>query len=304
MDIPLIKFGRSYKLQVETNQNVNFGDKYVPITLDITPPISLEFEIVRNNQASANTGTFTLYNLAPETRKQIFKDPMEMPSVNYRNIKLYAGYENPNLRKMLPLIFNGDVRSAVSERSGTEYRTTLECFDAGASIVSKRVAKPIQKGLTEKEVIRQLVAEFGLPEATIGDFLKPYSSRGQVFIGNASDILRELTQERFYIDNGRCIVLNEDEVLLGDITEVTSEMGLIGSPRRGTAIIEFDMVFEPRIVVGQQLKLTSRTADQLNWEGKVTGITHRGIISDSVAGECMTTVTMMTGAKVFKVVYG
>lgn len=52
------------------------------------------------------------------------------------------------------------------------------------------------------------------------------------------------------------------------------------------------MLFEPRLTVGQLVRVESTTNRQYNRDWKVLGFEHRGIISPSVAGECVTSVRL------------
>jgi hypothetical protein len=90
-------------------------------------------------------------------------------------------------------------------------------------------------------------------------------------------------------------IIKDDEVVPGEVDEISSETGLIGTPRRSEGFVEMDLVFEPRIQVGQMLRVSSRTEPTFNRVYKVTGLVHRGTMSPRVPSICTTTVTLLWG---------
>jgi len=60
-------------------------------------------------------------------------------------------------------------------------------------------------------------------------------------------------------------------------------------------IVTAEMLFEPRLKIGQVVELVSRDYPSLNQLYKVIGIQHSGTISDAVGGKCKTTVRMLYG---------
>jgi hypothetical protein len=55
------------------------------------------------------------------------------------------------------------------------------------------------------------------------------------------------------------------------------------------------MIFEPRFLIGQALALESFTEKNFNGVYKVIGVKHKGVISDSVCGNAITSVTLWHG---------
>jgi len=94
--------------------------------VSIASPITLQLNVIRNTLASANTGTFRIYNLKPETRNRIFHD--RNSTTVLRKIKVQAGYEDES---PLPTIFLGDIQTAYSSRQGADWVTEIQAFDSG-----------------------------------------------------------------------------------------------------------------------------------------------------------------------------
>jgi len=65
-----------------------------------------------------------------------------------------------------------------------------------------------------------------------------------------------------------------------------------------------DILFEPRLQIGQVVELNSNFFKKLNGQYKIIGIRHSGTISDAVAGRCKTTVELCLGNRVLNVLKG
>ena len=84
-----------------------------------------------------------------------------------------------------------------------------------------------------------------------------------------------------------------NEIIVGEIPVISSATGLLGSPRRGNATLEFDMIFEPRLTIYQLVRLDSTTQPLYNRNWKVMGIEHQGTISPRISGDALTKVTLL-----------
>lgn len=281
------KFGRTYKLLIETSDGNN---------IEVAYPITMEFTVVRHNLASTNTASLVIYNLSEDTRKKIYKDQYNIS--DRRAIQLYAGY-NDGTQMLLPMVFNGEIRSAYSTRRGPDVRTEIECFDGGFAMANSFSSQSIGQGATQAEIIARLAKDLQGVEGppTIGNFLTQVAKRGLAVFGNPAEILKQITNNNFYIDNQRAYILNKDEVVLGEVAVISSESGIIETPRRADTQVEVTIVFEPRIKVSQMISLESITEKNFVGIYKVVGFQHRGVISGATAGDCTTTVSLLSGNK-------
>lgn len=285
-----MKFNPEYSLSVETTGKTN---------LTIELPYSCDFTIRRQNLASAQTGSFQIWNLAEKTRNLIYKDAFNLTEL--RNLQFRAGY--PDIGK--PLLFNGTVYSAYSERRGNDFITTLECYDGGYAMANGISQFSVGSGATFKEILMSLNKDLPgiVNQPIIGDFPKK-TLRGSVYLGNTWNYIVQLTRGLANIDNGQLKVLNPNEVITGEIPVINSASGLLGSPQRSQSSILLSMLFEPRFTVGQLVDLESETNTIFNGAYKVTGFTHSGLISESVAGTRRTEVTLWKGTSAFTNVPG
>ncbi len=304
-----LKLGRSYSLSVQGSDGS---------TITIAPPFTLEFDITRTQLTSANVCQIKIYNLSAHNRNLLRFDFSNTGLV--REVVLRAGYGTN-----LPQIFSGNITQAWSERIGTNYITTIECFDGGNAFVNGRVvngAGPWPVGTPYLTILQALISD--LPGVGLGVISpnyyqdasgKPYTTTREItYYGDAAPLLGELTSGGFYIDNGKAYILGNNQAFEGTITLINASTGLLGTPIREQLMLSFDMIFEPRLLIGQQINLQSTTVGftggqnsnsvgtntnlqtEINGIYKVTSIKHRGIISPVVSGDAITTVGMFFGS--------
>lgn len=280
------KFGRSYVLSIEARDGR---------TIRIEPPFTLEFDIDRNILSSANTSSIRIFNLSENTRKDIHKDPFESDLI--KRIELRAGYGTN-----LPIVFKGNIQQAFSVREGSNYITKIESFDGGVAFANGLTLKSFPAGALVSDIINTLLGSLPTVErGSIGNYSGTLS-RGNVFSGSTVSLLNEISSGGFFIDNSRAHCLGDDECLLGDIAVINSASGLLSTPTRYETYLTFDMLFEPRLSIGQKVRLESITAKNFNMDYKVVSVKHKGIISEAVGGNATTNVGLFCGTEVFRLV--
>lgn len=282
------KFDRNYVLSVQTQTND---------TLTIKLPFTVEFDITRNILSSANVGSIRIYNLAKDKRNLIRKNVTDYG--NLRLIRLQAGYGNN-----LSTIFTGNITQAWSAREGVNFITSIESFDGGFAFANGITNETFPADTPQEEMISQLLNNlkpYGVSPGAIGNFAG-ILSRPNSFSGPTTDIIRAITGGASFIDNGKMNCLKDDECLVGDLKVIDAASGLLGTPIREQTIINFDVMFEPRIIVGQLIELKSATDANFNGTYKVISVKHRGMISGAVCGDAVTSVGLFAGVQSFKTV--
>jgi len=271
----VIKFGRNYLLSIETASGK---------TIKIGPPFTVEFDITRNTLTSANVAQFRVYNLSPENRNQIRFNVFDTGI--FRGLKFEAGYGSD-----LGIAFSGGINIAWSVREGVNFISQIECFDGGFAFANGTTNQQFPAGVAQKSVIAAISKD--LPHTSTGAIgsYPGVLSKGNAYSGNTGKILDELTGGGAFIDNGIFNALNSNEYIAetNDITVINTESGLLGTPIREPSVVRFDMLFEPRLSVGQKINLQSETEEAYNGVYKVTGVKHRGVISGAVCGSAITT---------------
>ena len=252
-------------------------------------PLTVDFNIVRNTFASANTGTFSIYNLSPSTRSEdlFFQDRFNT-SVN-KIVTFKAGY-NGNL----VTCFRGRMQECYSRRQGTEVITSMQCLDIG--LPKDYINVTFEAGTTFKEAVKNIVQNAGLLEigaiGTLeGKFLTPTTLEGSVL-----DVLNEITGGCAFIDNGVINILQPNECLDSGVPILNAETGLLGTPQRRDAQIIAEGIFNPNVDVGQLIEVQSQTENRFSGTFQLAGFTHKGTISGAVAGSRTTTYNFLVGA--------
>jgi len=283
------KLGRKYSLSIQTPEG---------LFLTIANPFTVEFDITRNILSSANTSSIRIYNLNENHRRQIFKDQFDYDVLKLISFK--AGYG-----QNIPEIFNGNVSRAWSVREGVNFITQVESYDGGYAFANSVTNSAFPAGSNQKEIIENLVKSLGVSGVSPGVVGKTYDStlqRGSSYSGSTTDILKTLTGGGFFVDNGKAHCLADDECIQGEIETIDSSVGLLGTPVREETYLRFDMIFEPRMLIGQAINLKSSTGASYNGLYKVVGVKHRGMISDAICGDAITTVELFYGAKSLTVI--
>lgn len=288
------KFGRNYQLVVQTNT----GQPIIQIPmlpqassspfLNISLPLTIEFDIIRNVLSSANTSTIRVYNLSQAHRNAIRKNVNDWGNV--RTVQLYAGYGTS-----LPLIFSGNISQAWSWRDGVNFITQIEAFDAGWNFINSEVSLSFAAQTPRVNIAQALIALLnGVQLGAIGSAIQGNIPRGNSYSGNAINLLRELSGNGFYIDNQKAYILADNEYLQSaQIAQVSASDGLLNTPVLEQTIMHFDMLFEPKLKIGQLLNLQSQTEPILNGNYKVVSLGHKGTISAAVCGEAVTNVGLL-----------
>ena len=301
-----VKFGRKFALTIKPAYKMTDG-KYTPIsnedeeTIILGNPLTIDFDIRRDTLAESNTSTFRIYNLSEDTRNKLYKDPYAVWI--YRPIMLQAGYNEP-----LPAVFIGNIKQALSykDEGSVNVITEIQGFDFAFAMANAHSSWTINNPTTKKDVIARLIGDlkgYQVAEGYIGDFEGEYV-RGYSVCGPTWEALQKETSRNVFMDSGKVHCLKDNDCFEGDVTVITSETGLLGSPKRADKVITADIIFEPRLQIGQVVEIRSDFNKKMNGQYKVIGIKHSGTISDAVAGKCKTTVQLFLGTQILNILSG
>lgn len=279
----MIKFGRNYRLTIDMNDG---GGAIV-----ITPPFTIEFTVNRTAQATLNTMSIRIYNLSAFNRNRIRQDRYNL-NPNH-SIKLEAGYDN------IFTIFNGIIMQADSQREGSNIVTTVISQDGGFDVPNTQISTSFSAGTSFSDVFKYIVGNFpNLTLGAIGDFDGKFN-RSVVLDDNNYEALKKYAPTQVFIDKQKVFILQNNEVISGEIPVIDSSTGLLQTPRRLDAYLTIQTIFEPRVTVGQILELHSSIEPIYDGQYKVVGVNHQGMISGSVCGDLQSTFSLLLGAKPF-----
>lgn len=259
-------------------------------------PTTLVFDVQRDTFASANKGTFTLYNLEQSARRAIYFD--RFVNDQRLKIKLQAGYVGS---PVLPTIFSGDIRVAWTQRQGPNWVTHIEAFDGGFAFYNAQAdGLSLPPSNTIKAPALALIAKltpFGVTAGKISDINLP-NSRGLPLTGSAWNALKGLVpgDGQMFVDNGVCNILSpEDFLVTPTVPIISSTTGLIGTPRKQGNLTSCTVIFDPQYIVGQLANLMSLESWMNNSRLKVMGLHHYGKISGVEGGDLLTDLSLFSG---------
>lgn len=280
------KVNRLYRLIV---QNVDENDNPIEEATVITNPITMKFSVNRTLFADVNSMDVELYNLAPNTYNRLFFDYF---NVKRRTIILEAGYEG----QVLSTIFIGDVWACYTSRQGSDIITKIHAI-VGLKSLQARTNLTL-RDISRDEVIRTAAKDMGMPvEIYSGENTK--FSRPVVLEGNSMGIIQKYSGGNAFIDENKIKILKDRDAIKTGLALITDKSGLLGVPEHEDAILSVNMIFEPRIVIGQLIEIKSRIMSAFDGQYKVYGLKHEGIISNAVAGQCVTKLEMLVGSQVY-----
>ncbi len=280
----LDKFQRTYSLVVQTEDKIN--------SIVIPNPFTLDFSISQPNYAALATANFRIKNLSSLSRNQIFKDYFNYEF--YPDINFYAGYGGVNY-----LLFSGSIQEAYSYRieGTTDFITYIDARAGISGIKNNFFTQSYQGPISQKQIITDIIAR--MAPLTVG-YISPQFDvvypRSRSFSKNAWDALKDETDGNCFISQGKVYCMVPGDILPTQAFLINAQTGLLGSPKRASASVVAEMLFEPRLQMGQQAKLESVDNDFLNNTYTIYGLEHSGVISDAVNGKCHTRVSMYIGA--------
>lgn len=296
-----MKFGRHYKLLIENKKIINeafigpTSPNLNPETaLEITDPLTCEFQIERNANSSLNNATFKLYNLSKTNRDNLVQNRYSAANSQgkRKKISFQVGYEN------LSLAFTGSVLEAYPYRQGVDIITFINAQDGGFESYTTFSNTTLAAGTTILDGFKTLASAMGLQIGAVGKIEGTYK-RGRALIGNNFSLLSKDFKDEFFIDLNTVNMLHVNEYIKtkGGAVQISSESGLLGTPiLQGTKLV-VNMLLEPRINVGNLVDIKSSINPKFDGQYKVIGISHKGIISEATSGDASTTLQLDTGSK-------
>lgn len=283
-----MKFGRIYQASVRGQL----------LQHDIRFPLTVEFDIERNIFASANVGKFTFYNLNASSRSDIYFD--RFVDFLYLPVSFSAGYTS---QAKIPEIFRGNIRTAYTERVGSNLITRIECFDGGTAMRNSFVSITKPKNYVFSDVVRTAMSTLqkapgqAIGIGTISAIATP-STRGITLNGNTWRELQKLVPPggNLFIDKEVANLLAQNDVVATSdgLPVITAATGLRNVPRKMGYQVSCSITFEPRIAVCQAVTLQSQTNPTVNGAYKVVGFHHHGTISGTQGGDAVTDLALLS----------
>jgi len=273
-----VKFGRNFLISIS-----DYGSTEVKT---IAPPFTIKFNITRNMTGAPSGGLVQIYNLNKDSRAFIRKDKADPGFI--KGISFLAGYGSE-----LSTLMMGDIYVGSSERVGVDNITTVEAYDGGVSYLNSDTEVQYVTGTPTRSILENLarsLSKYGIKPGAISETYTTKNKRGSAYSGNTIDIMNNLSGGGVFIDNGKINVLRDNEYIMGDTLSITAKTGLLNTPKRENTDIVFNMLLEPRVYLGQKLKVDIGNKE-FDGEYLVRTINHSGTISQAIGESAVTAIS-------------
>ena len=272
--------------------------------IEISYPLTIEFNIDRAISNSTNTASIRIKNLEEKTRDKFQFDHYRLVDFdktlkNYKQVILQAGY-NGNLTT----IFAGNLLQGYSYREGTDIITFMNCGDGAYAVANSYSNFTINRGQSNQDLIKNLINDLtGTGTLSVGAISNVDGNiqKAQTVSSYTSDAINTINDVKLTIDLEKVNLLKTYDVI-DEVTLINSDTGLLTTPIRENSYISFDMLFEPKIKLGQLAEINSIINPVYNGQYKVYGIRHTGTISEKVASNVKTSLQGFIGTTGFNAI--
>jgi hypothetical protein len=223
------------------------------------------FEVRASDSETPNSLVCRVYNLSRDTEKEIIKE--------FDQVTLTCGYQNGNKA----LIFQGTIKQfrRGKERNVDSYLDILAA-DGDVAYNFGTVNKTIPAGATRLQELGVYADQMDLPisQSTV----KLLSGDNQLLSGGVNvnissklafgmgrDYVRLLAEEsdcRWSVQNGKLIFIPNSGYLPGDIVDINSATGMLGTPESTDAGIKVRCYLNPLITIGRLIHLNNADINQ------------------------------------------
>lgn len=247
--------------------------------------LDCEFTIRKTLGPEPNTCSLQIYNLKQTSRAALESLNVYAPRGSKKSgvrvgkiqTEISAGYDG-----VTSLLFRGELRTAISTRSGPDWVTTVEGEDGGRAVYSKRITASYPPGTTKYKVVAACASALGVGLGNIADVAdvladEVYAS-GTVLDGQAAEELRRITRPMkltWSVQDNALRWLRLGGGLSNNLkaaVNVSADTGMIGSPScSATGEITVTSLLVPNVTPGGYVVLRS---DQYNGTYRIMAVTH------------------------------
>lgn len=229
-----IMYGRRCRIIVSDKNNNGFDISDLRVVFNCTKSMATE----------PNMSIIKIYNLNVSTENQIMNDGVR--------VTIEAGYEG----SLFGQIFDGDIIQTIRyKEDATTFVLELVAIDCDKSINFNFVNFSLVKGQTQRSQINELSARADNP-VSLGSISSKLNAttltRGKTFFGKQSDYVRQLArsnQLQSYYEDGKINIINMEELLNGEILEISPESGLVGFPEQTDFGVQIKCLINPLLKV-------------------------------------------------------
>ena len=270
----LNKKQRNYIFTVRANRKGKNGEN---IEYVFAPPLDCDIRLSKATLLGGyNSLTIIIYNLGEDARNDLYQN-MFGYTKKPQYCSFQAGYGDS-----LALMYDGVVRECYTELQGTRTATIFNCVNIIKNLKDTQISKTIIEDNLYNIIVNVINENFkdyrlNIEENTAKQLKEKVIHKPMIIFNNVYDFLIEYNVP-FYIDGSVINIIDEQYTYegLSPIT-ISSETGLLKTPKFKGNIIECDVEFEPYAILGRKAKLNSTVMPQFNNDDyKIVGIDHIG----------------------------
>ncbi|AKJ42826.1 phage protein [Pragia fontium] len=263
------QFNRQFRLDI--------GDENDGISIN---NLRVEFSISKTIDKKPNPAQIKIWNLNQSHREQLI-------SLQFKYLKLFVGYDRLNM------IYAGNIKTTKVVRDGLDILIELECADGDVDYRNSFISRSLASGCTDQHIIQALSDSMKNTQPGSIDIQSESSlPRGKVLHGASRDLLSDIAIKHnadWSIQDGELVFLPNDRFLNKEITVLSQETGMIGSPLTSDKDLEVCCLLNPQIQVGSKVRIESIESIH-NGDYKVISVLHQG---DAIGGDWKTTLRLI-----------
>jgi len=231
--------------------------------------LEIEFSVTRSRRRSANKCEIKIHNLSLDSIGFL-----ESPGCY---ISLLAGYKSN-----AAVIFNGQIAKrdgVTTERVGAGTVTTIKAGDGEYAMASVSAGISLDEGATYREAIEQCITDMGIGRGNIDTHaaaMERVFAGGFCDVGPTRTILSRLLADlgvAWSIQDGALQALAPGQPNAERAVLLTSESGMVGTPKKGKEGVEVKSLLQPRLKPGGTVTVQ---ANDLGGHFTVSEVIHAG----------------------------
>jgi hypothetical protein len=261
------QFLRDYTLYISGPKYGVYGSSRT-VARSIKPPLRITFNIYKSVLLEANTCEIVIYNLSPDTEREIIQQGSE--------VILETGYEGNT-----GVIFKGQVFQPIrGKENGTDYYLRLLCIDGDAYLNLTWDAETIGPNNTRRQLAEQIMRSstnqldsVDVSQLSNNNFIDgsaPTNERSKVVFGCPGKYLNDMAKmsnSTFYVENntGKFFDPNSTEGMK-DAFLINKDTGMIGQPHQIDNGVEVQCLLNPSIKLGDFIKIDNKSVIAKEYE--------------------------------------
>jgi hypothetical protein len=214
------------------------------------------FKVMQGDTESPNNAAIRVYNLSSETVKKIRGE--------YSRVVLQAGYESN-----FGVIFDGTIKQfGIGRENATDSYLDILAADGDIAYNFAVINKTLAAGSSPGERLAELVKSmkpYGVSGGNITAATGGILPRGRVLFGMTRAFLRSTVQSigaTWNINGGQVNIVPLTGYLPGEAVVLNALSGLVGVPEQTEEGIKLKCLVNPKIDIGQLIKLDNNSVNQ------------------------------------------